>query len=65
LQVKCGEYKKILVSIWGLIKFLPMTPSSSRTEASIKPGTVHEARSNTSAATASRRNPIARPNWGE
>jgi hypothetical protein len=45
---------------------LPMTPSSSTTGASIKPGTVQdEARSNTSVATASRRNPIARPNWGE
>ena len=40
---------------------LPMTPPSSRTEASIKPGTVHEASPNTSAATASRRNAAAGP----
>jgi hypothetical protein len=41
---------------------LPMTPPSSRTEASIEPGTVHVARSNTSAATASRRNADGKPN---
>src|SRR5215211_2955136 len=40
---------------------LPMTPSFSRTEASIEPGTVHEASPNTSAATASRRNAAAGP----
>src|SRR5829696_10019512 len=37
------------------------TPSSSRTGAAIKPGTVHETSPNTSAATASRRNAAAGP----
>ena len=40
---------------------LPMTPSFSRTEASIEPGTVHEATLNTSAATANTRNAAAGP----
>src|SRR5215212_2757105 len=40
---------------------LPMTPSYSRTEASIEPGTVHEASPNTSVATANRRNTAAGP----
>jgi hypothetical protein len=40
---------------------LPKTPSFSRTEASIEPGTVHEASPNTSAATANRRNAAAGP----
>ena len=40
---------------------LPMTPSSSKTGAAIKPGTVHEANPKTSAATASRRNAAAGP----
>jgi hypothetical protein len=40
---------------------LPVTPSFSRTEASIEYGTVHEATPNTSAATANRRNAAAGP----
>jgi hypothetical protein len=45
----------------GCRDVLPMTPSSSRTGATIKPGTVHETSPNTSAATASRRNAAAGP----
>src|SRR5215203_1142409 len=45
----------------GCRDLLPMTPSSSRTGAAIKPGTVHETSPNTSAATASRRNAAAGP----
>ena len=45
----------------GCRDVLPMTPSSSRTGAAIKPGTVHETSPNTSAATASRRNAAAGP----
>jgi hypothetical protein len=45
----------------GCRDVLSMTPSSSRTGAAIKPGTVHETSPNTSAATASRRNAAAGP----
>jgi hypothetical protein len=46
----------------GCRDVLPLTPSTSRTEASIGPATVHVARSNTSAATASRRYADGKPN---
>jgi hypothetical protein len=40
----------------------PTTSSPSRSGASIEPGTIHVARSNTSAATASRRYADGKPN---